>query len=285
MSDISVIGLGNMGAALASSLVGAGLDVTVWNRSPGRTAPLAARGATAAPDARAALLASPRTLVCIADYPATTRLLDEAATNLDGRTLVQLSTGTPRQAADCDARVRALGGRYLDGAIMVNPTDIGSAGAQILIAGPEDAFAASEPTLRRLAGDLRYLGPNVRAAATLDMALLSRIECMVVGVVHGALICEAEGVPLEQFAALLSPGVSLTHLETLVPTSPHADAVAASVEVIAATVARLQEQARDAGINSEIPDFLAGLFDRAMAAGHAAQDSASVIHVLRRRDA
>ena len=151
MGDVSVIGLGNMGAALASSLLGAGLDVTVWNRSPGRTAPLAARGATAAPNARTALLASPQTLVCISDYSATARLLEEATADLDGRTLVQLSTGTPRQAADCDEQVRAQGGRYLDGAIMVNPTDIGSAGAQILIAGPEDAFAASEPALRRLA--------------------------------------------------------------------------------------------------------------------------------------
>lgn len=285
MSDVSVIGLGNMGAALAASLVGAGLDVTVWNRSPERTAPLAARGATAAPDARTALLASPRTLVCIADYPATDRLLDEAATGLDGRTLIQLSTGTPRQAADCDARVTALGGRYLDGAIVVNPTDIGSTRAQILIAGPEDVFAASEATLRRLAGDLRYLGPNVRAAATLDMALLSRIECMVVGVVHGALICEAEGVPLAQFAALLRPGVSRTHLETLVPTSPHAGTVAASVDVVAAVAARLQEQAHDAGIDREIPDFLGRLFDRALAAGHGADDSASLIHVLRQRQA
>ena len=161
MSDISVIGLGNMGAALASSLVGAGLDVTVWNRSPGRTAPLAARGATAAPDARAALLASPRTLVCIADYPATTRLLDEAATNLYGRTLVQLSTGTPRQAADFDARVRALGGRYLDGAIMVNPTDIGSAGAQILIAGPR---TPSPPASPRCAGSRRPALPRPERA-------------------------------------------------------------------------------------------------------------------------
>lgn len=34
MSDISVIGTGAMGSALARALLKAGREVTVWNRSP-----------------------------------------------------------------------------------------------------------------------------------------------------------------------------------------------------------------------------------------------------------
>jgi 3-hydroxyisobutyrate dehydrogenase-like beta-hydroxyacid dehydrogenase len=33
MSDVSVVGLGSMGSALARALVGAGREVTVWNRT------------------------------------------------------------------------------------------------------------------------------------------------------------------------------------------------------------------------------------------------------------
>ena len=40
MSDISTLGLGLMGSALARSLVKGGHDVTVWNRSPARMQPL-----------------------------------------------------------------------------------------------------------------------------------------------------------------------------------------------------------------------------------------------------
>ena len=44
MSDISMIGLGAMGTALARAQVKAGHDVTVWNRSPQRMTPLVELG-------------------------------------------------------------------------------------------------------------------------------------------------------------------------------------------------------------------------------------------------
>jgi len=45
---VGFIGLGRMGAAMAANLIAAGHDVTVWNRSPHKAAPLAERGATIA---------------------------------------------------------------------------------------------------------------------------------------------------------------------------------------------------------------------------------------------
>src|SRR5713226_9792914 len=48
MSKIAFLGLGEMGTPMASRLLGAGHELAVWNRTPGRTAPLAERGAIAA---------------------------------------------------------------------------------------------------------------------------------------------------------------------------------------------------------------------------------------------
>ena len=45
MRHVAVLGTGKMGAGIARSLLRSGLDVSVWNRSPGRAAPLAADGA------------------------------------------------------------------------------------------------------------------------------------------------------------------------------------------------------------------------------------------------
>ncbi len=142
MSEISVIGLGAMGAALARALLKAGHEVTVWNRSPEKMEPVVALGAVGAPDLGEALRASPRTLICVADYRTTSILFDEpgVAPILDGRTVIQLSTGTPTEASDSDIWFRDQGATYLDGAIMVYPGTIGTAEAQILVAGPEAAF-------------------------------------------------------------------------------------------------------------------------------------------------
>ncbi len=55
MRRVAVLGTGIMGAGMARSLLRSGLDVTVWNRSPGRAAPLAADGARVAGTAAGAL--------------------------------------------------------------------------------------------------------------------------------------------------------------------------------------------------------------------------------------
>lgn len=49
MSDISVLGLGSMGAALARALQRAGHRITVWNRSPEKMQSFVANGAKGAP--------------------------------------------------------------------------------------------------------------------------------------------------------------------------------------------------------------------------------------------
>ena len=47
---------------------------------------------------------------------------------------------------------------------------------------------------------------------------------------------------------------------------------------------RVQNQARDAGINREIPDHVSDLFERAIAAGHGDEDVAALVKVLRHAD-
>ncbi len=97
ISDVTVIGLGAMGTALARTLMDAGRNVTVWNRSPEKMVPLVALGAQGPSDFGEALAASPRAIVCIPDYQTTAELFErpDVTPLLNGRTVVQLSTGTP----------------------------------------------------------------------------------------------------------------------------------------------------------------------------------------------
>jgi 3-hydroxyisobutyrate dehydrogenase-like beta-hydroxyacid dehydrogenase len=50
MSDISILGLGLMGGALARAFQQAGHKITVWNRSPEKMEPFVARAITAGYD-------------------------------------------------------------------------------------------------------------------------------------------------------------------------------------------------------------------------------------------
>lgn len=66
--NVSVIGLGRMGAALARTLLAGGCRVTVWSRTPERGQDLRADGATLAADPAEAVSASAVTLISLPSY-------------------------------------------------------------------------------------------------------------------------------------------------------------------------------------------------------------------------
>ena len=120
MTDVTMIGLGAMGSALARAFIRAGHSVTIWNRTAARMKPLVELGATAARSPADAAMASPVCVVCIDNYSVTRRMIEEAGmlTALAGRTLVQLSTGTPAEARDLASWLTDHGVNVLDGAIL-----------------------------------------------------------------------------------------------------------------------------------------------------------------------
>lgn len=286
MSEISVIGLGAMGSALARALLKAGHDVTVWNRTPQKMEPLAALGAEGAQSVAVAVQASSVIMVCVDNYAATNQQLagDDVVPHLSGRTVIQLSTGTPKEARDSEAWLKDCGGDYLDGAIDSYPDGIGAADGRILVAGSETAFVRCKVFLKCLGGDLRYLGENIGAAAALDLAELSVSLGKYVSFAHGARLCEAEGVGADLFASLFEEGDRVKELAEIVHAGDYALGslyAGTTIRVWEGVVQRLKAQAHDVNMNSELPDFFSSIFNRAVAAGHGEEDVAALIKVLR----
>ncbi len=102
-----------MGTALARTWLAADHPLTVWNRTPARAAALAAVGAEAADSAAEAVAANPLVLVCLMDDASVQDVL--TGTDLTGKDLVNLTTGTPAQARARAEWARERGARYLDG--------------------------------------------------------------------------------------------------------------------------------------------------------------------------
>lgn len=281
MAKVTVIGLGLMGGALARALCNGGHEVTVWNRSPDKMRPFEVLGARAASRLTDAVAAGPFIVVCIDNYDSARHLLgaDDVASVLRGRCVVQLSTGTPAEARAAGAWMAERGADYLDGAIMSYPGSVGSAGCRLLFAGPEDTFRRCKPFLDCFGGDVRHLGSNIAAAATLDMALLTHELMESVAFMHGALLCRSEGVAVDVLAAMFPPDGGAGEALARICTDRYDDP-GATLAVWNEALKRIQRHTRLAGINSEVPDFVACLFDRAIAAGCGEQDLAAVFKVL-----
>jgi 3-hydroxyisobutyrate dehydrogenase-like beta-hydroxyacid dehydrogenase len=263
-----------------------GRKVTVWNRSPDKMTALGDAGAETTEDVREAVSASPRVLVCLLNYTATNTLFasPDVAGAVEGRNVIQLGTSSPQESQQAEAFFKGLGAGYIDGTIMCWPGNIGTPEGRIAVAGNEDIFSDCETDLSILAGDLRNMGSNVRAAATLELAFLSRLLGIIFGSIHGALACEAEGVPVSEFTSILPPGdraIPLT--ETIhAGTFETISGGGASVDVAGEAVTGLYDHAVSAGINSELPALWLDWVRRAQAAGYGSQETAAVIKELRK---
>jgi 3-hydroxyisobutyrate dehydrogenase-like beta-hydroxyacid dehydrogenase len=286
MSDVTLIGLGEMGSALAKALIDAGHSITAWNRSPERLEKIVALGARGASDVPDAVKSSNVILVCVINYTATQKFLgtEEVIPYLRGKTLVQMGSGTPSEARDNEIWMKSHGGDYLDVSIQSYPEGIGAEDSLFFISGSQAAYELSLPFLKNFGGDLRYYGENVGAANTLDMGELICSLGKFVGFAHAARICEAEGVGLDQFASIFPEGEPARELADMV----HADNYAlgdihpgASVRVWEGVVQLMQDHAQKSGINSEVPNFISALFKRTMDLGYGEEDVAALVKGLR----
>lgn len=288
MRPISVIGLGAMGSALATTLLKAGHPVTVWNRSAAKATPLIALGAILAPSVSEAIAAGDITLICVDNYAVSQQLLDEARNTVTGKVVVQLSTGSPQGARTLEDWCHSRGACYLDGAILCFPDQIGTTDASIICSGANAAFSEAEPVLRQLAPTLDHVAEAVGAAAAQDCAVAAYFAGGLLGALHGALICEAEGLPVDKVCAQfseLSPilGGDVAHLgKTLA--SGDFDHPYASLKTWSAAISRLTGHAADAGIDNRFPRFAADLFEDGVAQGLGQQEVSALIKVLRARN-
>ncbi|MGW0480039.1 NAD(P)-dependent oxidoreductase [Nonomuraea sp. NPDC003214] len=194
MTDVTVLGLGSMGAALAGAFADAGLRTTVWNRTPEKAAPLVARGAERAADVAGAVAASPLVVACLTTYAATREALEPAAGALAGRTLVTLNSGAPAAARDMASWAAGHGARFLDGAVKNVPSAVGAPDTLLYYSGDRAVFDEHEKTLRVLGGDTVHLGEEPDLAALYESAVGGILLPALLGFLQGAALVTARGL-------------------------------------------------------------------------------------------
>ncbi|MEY7972117.1 NAD(P)-dependent oxidoreductase [Saccharomonospora xinjiangensis] len=269
-TPVTILGLGLMGQALAGAFLKAGHPVTVWNRTASKADRLVAEGAQPAPTVGDALKAGALTIVCLTDYQAVHDVLDTDV-NLDGTTLVNLTSGDSAQARDTARWARQRGARYLDGAIMAIPSAIGTAEAVILHSGPRPDFDAHGATLGAL-GTVTYLGEDPGLASLYDVAGLTMMWSVLNAWLQGTALLRAAGIDAATyapFAAQIATGVAgwlPGYAEQIDNGSFPAEVSALETDVRA--MEHMVQENETAGINAELPKLIKAMADRAIAAGH-----------------
>lgn len=287
MSDVSLIGLGQMGGVLAKLLVMAGRSVTAWNRSPEKSQALAASGVKAASGPAEAIAASPVTLVVLYDDSAMDAVLSTEGVMeaLTGRLIVNLGTTGPEAARAFEQRIAAAGGRYIDGAIQAAPSQMGKPDTPILVSGLPGDLDTVEPVLRILGGNLVRVGERIDATAFMDLATLSYVYGAYAGFLHGARMAETVGIDVATYGKLvedISPsfGAFFAH-EGRVIKSGDFTVSESPLRISISAIDRILASSRNLGLDDAVPDLMNTWLRKAEAQGMADEELAALIKVLR----
>jgi 3-hydroxyisobutyrate dehydrogenase-like beta-hydroxyacid dehydrogenase len=283
---VTVMGLGAMGCPIAEVLLTAGTPTTVWNRSPAQAEPLVAKGAVRAANVGEAVMASPLVLVCVLDYAAAREIVEPVAGELAGRTLVHLSTGTPRQAREMSEWAAGHGIDYVDSGMMATPPMIGNDGARFLYSGSQAAFERYRPTLELL-GTAEFFGADPGIASLYDLALLTSMYGMFGGFLHGAALVGTAGVRAGDFAEqaaswVTAMTVGFPYDAGFIDSGDYTTTDEQTVAFNKAALDMIAQVSAEEGIGVDVVAPLQALLARQVADGHGDESFARIVEGIKR---
>ena len=164
---VSVVGLGNMGAAIAKRLLDTGHDLAVWNRTETVAAPFGERGARVLSRPDGAWQHGEVAIAMLANDQAVEEVLTGTNGLMTGRgrgrTIIDMSTISVALSARLAERAAHTGTVFLRAPVTGNPSVVAAGNLGIIISGPREAYAAVEAMLHDVGPSHFYVGPAEQA--------------------------------------------------------------------------------------------------------------------------
>ncbi len=198
MTTVAVIGTGRMGAAMAQTLTGAGIEVVLWNRSRDRAAAVAEDiGATVMASPREAAARADVTLCSLADDAAVREVYggpDGVVAGLrTGAVLVETSTIDPQSVRDLGPEVETVGAVLLDAPVSGSVAAARGGQLTFMVGGPAAGLEAVRPVLDALGAAVFHVGA-LGAGATMKLAVNAVVHAINVTVSEALVLAERAGV-------------------------------------------------------------------------------------------
>ncbi|MDO6563092.1 NAD(P)-dependent oxidoreductase [Amphritea sp. 1_MG-2023] len=188
---IAFLGIGLMGRPMASHLLKAGFQVTLWNRTRHKAEALIDLGATLANTPAEALTDADIIITMLENGPVVDQVLFNASVNFKpGSTLIDMSSIPPELARQHATRCLALDVNYLDAPVSGGTVGAEQASLSIMAGGERATFDACLAILSTL-GKATYIGPA--GSGQLAKCANQAIVGITIGAVSEALLLAAEG--------------------------------------------------------------------------------------------
>jgi 3-hydroxyisobutyrate dehydrogenase len=171
---IGIAGTGRMGAAIALRLIEVGHELTVWNRTPGKTKYAAAAGAKVAATPAALVDGVEVIITMLTDDKSIAELYHGPqgllSGNAKGKLFIEMSTVRPEVERALAGKIRQKGGAMIDCPVggTVEPARAGKLFG--FVGGSDADVARVKPVLEQMCRRVEHVGP-VGAGASMKLAI------------------------------------------------------------------------------------------------------------------
>ena len=280
---MGLIGLGNMGSAIAERLLAAGYEVVVSNRTRAKAEALAGRGA--------AVATTPGELAERVDVVVTS-LADDAALEAvaaavaaaarPGTVLVDMSTVSPAASARVAALAEDASVAYLRAPVSGNPSVVRAGNLSVIVSGPRETLERVEPLIRAIGPTIHHVG-NGEQARTVKLAINLMVAGLAQLMAEALVLGEAAGVSRSVLLEVMgssAAGAPFVKYKTE-PLLRDDFSATFTTSLMEKDVDLVLDAADDAGVELPVARQLKGLLHAAVEAGYADDDFIALFLHLR----
>ena len=275
---IGFLGLGKMGTAMALRLLAAGHELSVWNRTEGRTEPLAREGAIVAGTPAEAELGADAVITMLFDDHAHEEVLFGSNGLMEALTPATLHISCSTISVALSERLTAEHARrgipFVAAPVFGRPNVAEEGRLWIVMAGADAAVAKARPVLTPLSRGISVVGSEPRQAHALKLGGNFLISTMIQSLSEAFVFAKSQDIDPAVFleavnSALFQSPFYAAYGNVMLNPPEHAGA---SIDLGAKDTRLLRQAAASRNTRLSLADNLAEIFEQARQAGLADQD-------------
>ena len=275
---IGFLGLGKMGAPMARRLLSAGHELSVWNRTEGRTEPLLREGAIAAATPAEAELGAGAAITMLFDDAANEEVLFGPNGLMDalspGVLHIACSTISVALSEKLTQEHARRGIDFVAAPVFGRPNVAEEGRLWIVVAGADEAVARARPLLEPLSRGISLVGSEPRQAHAVKLGGNFLISAMIHSLGEAFTYAQAQGIEPETFletvnSALFQSPFYAAYGKVMLHPPSHPGATMALGEK---DLRLLREAAAGCGTRLSLADALAEVFAESRRLGLAGED-------------
>ncbi len=276
---MAILGLGIMGAGMASRLLSAGFPVAVYNRNPDKAGPFSNAGALVAGSPREAASQAEIIISMVADDLASQSVwLGEngaLAGAARGSLLIECSTLTVGWIKELSAAAMQRGCEFLDAPVTGTKPHAASGELLFLVGGSASALATAQPVLSVLGRETVHLGPTGSGALLKQAASFAEAVSLI----------EAGGLDRAKAEAVLTSGAPGSGIVKRAAASAAANDFTPNfrLRLMAKDLGYAIDEASHRGLQLQTASSALALFKQAIVKGHGDEDFSAVVKATQQK--